>query len=153
MILCLLKYVYVCLMSIHVMMYRVLVENRKVGFNARCRFLGRCYAYFWCRNMLLRELHLPPFVTDKWVECYWELNLGLASLLQLLIRWRQSWRHLRWWDTAFRLNSLMVRGQSTLSRYKNHILSISSVRKIQFFIKLDMKFIESAGRVYSRVEV
>ena len=30
--------------------------------------------------MLLRDFHLPLFVTDKWVKCYCELILGLASL-------------------------------------------------------------------------
>ena len=44
--------------------------------------LGRCHAYLGCRNMLLRDFHLPLFVTDKWVtcKCYCELILGLASL-------------------------------------------------------------------------
>ena len=32
--------------------------------------LGRCHAYLGCRNMLLRDFHLPLFVTDKWVKCY-----------------------------------------------------------------------------------
>ena len=32
--------------------------------------------------MLLRDFHLPLFVTDKWVKCYCELILGLASLLK-----------------------------------------------------------------------
>ena len=41
---------------------------------------GRCHAYLGCRNMLLRDFHLPLFVTDKWVKCYCELILGLASL-------------------------------------------------------------------------
>ena len=31
--------------------------------------------------MLLRDFHLPLFVTDKWIKCYCELILGLASLL------------------------------------------------------------------------
>ena len=43
--------------------------------------LGRCHAYLGCRNMLLRDFHLPLFVTDKWVKCYCELILGLASLV------------------------------------------------------------------------
>ena len=43
--------------------------------------LGRCHAYLGCHNMLLRDFHLPLFVTDKWVKCYCELILGLASLL------------------------------------------------------------------------
>ena len=42
--------------------------------------MGRCHAYLGCRNMLLRDFHLPLFVTDKWVKCYCELILGLASL-------------------------------------------------------------------------
>ena len=42
--------------------------------------LGRCHAYLGRRNMLLRDFHLPLFVTDKWVKCYCELILGLASL-------------------------------------------------------------------------
>ena len=40
--------------------------------------LGRCHAYLGCRNMLLRDFHLPLFVTDKWVKCYCELILGLG---------------------------------------------------------------------------
>ena len=27
--------------------------------------LGRCHAYLGCRNMLLRDFHLPLFVTDN----------------------------------------------------------------------------------------
>ena len=50
-----------------------------------CLDLGRCHAYLGCHNMLLRDFHLPLFVTDKWVKCpqkakYCELILGLASL-------------------------------------------------------------------------
>ena len=47
--------------------------------------LDRCHAYLGCRNMLLRDFHLPLFVTDKWVKCYCELILGLASLLLRLL--------------------------------------------------------------------
>ena len=29
--------------------------------------LGRCHAYLGCRNMLLRDFHLPLFVIIEWV--------------------------------------------------------------------------------------
>ena len=51
-------------------------------FTACCKFGS--FAYLGCRNMLLRDFHLPLFVIDKWVKCYCELILGLASLIQIL---------------------------------------------------------------------
>ena len=51
--------------------------------------LGRCHAYLGCRNMLLRDFHLTLFVTDKWVKCYCELILGLASLYYYPGHWIQ----------------------------------------------------------------
>ena len=51
--------------------------------SSRVANLGRCHAYLGCRNMLLRDFHLPLFVTDKWVKCYCELILGLASLTKI----------------------------------------------------------------------
>ena len=57
--------------------------------------LGRCHAYLGCRNMLLRDFHLPLFVTDKWVKCYCELILGLVSLpvsaADLILLLHASW--------------------------------------------------------------
>ena len=49
--------------------------------------LGHYHAYLGSRNMLLRDFHLPLFVTDKWVKCYCELILGLASLNPFIACW------------------------------------------------------------------
>ena len=63
-------------------------------FTACCKFGS--FAYLGCRNMLLRDFHLPLFVTDKWVKCYCELILGLASLARMGWTTFQNTREIQW---------------------------------------------------------
>ena len=50
--------------------------------------LGRCHAYLGVSQHVTERFPFTLFVTDKWVKCYCELILGVASLV---IEWGVSY--------------------------------------------------------------
>ena len=58
---------------------RIYIRENLFRFTA-CSKFGSLPCIFGVSQHVTERFHLPLFVTDKWVKCYCELILGLASL-------------------------------------------------------------------------